>query len=137
MAHDFDGPWSSFTIDCNGKKKNDGKFEFTIDEQTNKIKAGGKHKPPTGGETDVTGEAKVQSVDFKRIIIERGEDVYEGILVPGNGNNLVCGYLNLAGDDIDRREDDTADETKGAEEGRSRSRRRANQEQAIWVATKP
>jgi hypothetical protein len=127
MAHVLDGSWSSATIDENGDPEKEGKFDLSIDEKTGKIKSGSKHTDPTGAETEVTGQAK--GGKFQRITIERGSHTYQGILNPKD-DKMLNGLLNLDGVEFDRREDDSADETK-------RGKREQQQEQAIWVATKP
>lgn len=136
MTHVFEGIWDSTTINEEGDPKIDGRFNLTIDARSGNIIPPSVHIAANMTETAVTGTTTVGR--FKRITIFLGSRRrYEGVITPGSSDKFVGGLLSVSGDDFERGEDDGEEETKGDESGKSRSRRLTNQEQAIWVATKP
>lgn len=123
MAHILDGEWRSFQIN-DGDPMNDDGFHLQLDP-TGNIMPGSKH-----GTFDITGDAH-QGTVFHRIFISQAgppKRHYLGIVVLNGPNMMICGLLNLNPQFL-------------LEKGKDLTERELvkffDQEQEIWVATKP
>ena len=124
MAHILDGDWRSFQIK-DGDPTNDEGFHLEIDPASGDIKQGSKH-----GALDITGDAHQGSV-FHRIFIKQAgppKRNYLGILVLNGPSMMICGLLNLNPQFLLEKEKVLTDREFFA---------LFEQEQEIWVATKP
>jgi len=124
MAHILDGDWRSFQI-IDGNPMNDDGFHLEIDPASGDIKQGSRH-----GALDITGDV-VQGSVYHRIFIQQvgpPKRNYKGILVLNGPNMMICGLLNLNPQFL-------------LEKGKVLTERELvkffDQEQEIWVATKP
>jgi hypothetical protein len=142
MAHILDGDWRSTIFNRRGEPLPDDRFHLVIDETTGEIKSGSTHEghPVTGGVTPGGEHHHIIEVTNHR------NHLYKGILIvnvhaPGGGFMLLCGArrLNAPMQTADRRTvvGDSERERGGKNDSAKESFELFDQEQIIWVATKP
>ncbi len=138
MAHKLSGDWRSFTVDSTGQRFNDNSFHLVINEASGTVDpASSTHE----GRPVQRGQAVVR--DFNRIeILDHRNAFYEGVLVIDLPEfQMLCGRRQLkASRRTGEQADDAGQEKKRDDEGGSAEESKARpgqQEQVIWVATKP
>jgi hypothetical protein len=124
MASIFDGDWRSLII-TNGNPGDDPAFHIEVDPTNNKLEPKSKH-----GEKFIRGQ--VGRGVFDHIIIREDDPkaVYKGILLVSGATSIISGLRNLNPQilfDLEREGNLTEKELRNL----------FQQEQEVWIATKP
>lgn len=120
MAHILAGKWKSFIVK-NGNPTPDGEFDLKITEGNGHVEQGSKH-----GNADVTGNASPGASDKHHIKLDQTNPAskFKGFLLVNGPQLVMVGVANLNPDAF-------------AGEGGLDPDAFFDQEQEIWIATKP
>jgi hypothetical protein len=136
MAHKLSGDWTSTTIDERGRRLPDDRFHLAIDEDSGTVD---NTRSTHRGRPVRSGQAVRGDVHRIEIVNHLGMTYRGALVVDTESLQVLCGFRTQNEDQrAEERDDDAPQDYKDVESGESEGRRRRlDQEQVIWVATKP